>query len=177
MPRDNWQARSTPRLLDFPRLFGPLIAMQKNDPYRLHQSLSYHLSVAARLQERRLDEQLKTLGLSRTTWCILLAVGNEDLSQPSDIAEFVGIDRTATSRALRKMEEDGLLGRSSGTEDKRTRQVVLSDQGRDAIAKATPFARKNSEILANILTGDEADELWRILSKIEDSADIPLKTL
>jgi len=151
--------------------------MQDNAPYRLHKSLSYHLSVAARLQERRLDEQLKTLGLSRTTWCILLAVGNEGLSQPSDIASFVGIDRTATSRALRKMEEDGLLGRSSGTEDKRTRQVVLSDKGRDAINRATPFARKNSEILSEILSDSEADELWRLLTKIEQSADIPLKTL
>jgi DNA-binding MarR family transcriptional regulator len=151
--------------------------MQQNDPYRLHQSLSYHLSVAARLQERRLDEQLKTLGLSRTTWCILLAVGNEGLSQPSDIADFVGIDRTATSRALRKMEDDGLLGRNSGTEDKRTRQVVLTNKGCEAIAKATPFARKNSEILSEILSDDEASELWRILTKIEQMAEIKLKTL
>lgn len=151
--------------------------MQQNDPYRLHQSLSYHLSVAARLQERRLDEQLKPLSLSRTTWCILLAVGNEGLTQPSDIADFVGIDRTATSRALRKMEEDGLLDRSSGTQDRRTRQVVLTETGCAAITQATPFARKNSEILANILTEDEAKQLWRLLTKIEKSADIPLKTL
>lgn len=151
--------------------------MQDNSPYRLHNSLSYHLSVAARLQERRLDEQLKTLGLSRTTWCILLAVGNEELTQPSDIACFVGIDRTATSRALRKMEEDGLLARTSGTEDKRTRQVALSDKGRDAITQATPFARQNSQILSEILSQSEADELWRLLNKIEKSAAIPLKTL
>ena len=83
--------------------------MKKEPPYRLHTSLGYHLSLASRLQERRLDEQLKTLGLTRTTWCILLAVGNEGLCQPSDIADFVGIDRTATSRALRHMEDDGLL--------------------------------------------------------------------
>jgi DNA-binding MarR family transcriptional regulator len=151
--------------------------MQDNSPYRLHNSLSYHLSVAARLQERRLDEQLKTLALSRTTWCILLAVGNEGLTQPSDIASFVGIDRTATSRALRKMEEDGLLARSSGTEDKRTRQVALSDKGQDAITQATPFARQNSQILSEILSQSEADELWRLLHKIEKAADIPLKTL
>jgi DNA-binding MarR family transcriptional regulator len=75
------------------------------------------------------------------------------------------------------MEEDGLLVRSSGSKDKRTRQVVLSETGCQAISKATPFARQNSEILSNILTGDEANELWRILTKIEDSADIPLKTL
>ena len=88
--------------------------------YRLHASLGYNLSLAARLQERRLDDALKTLGLSRTTWCVLLAVGVEALTQPSEIATFIGIDRTATSRALRMMEADGLLTRESGRADKRT---------------------------------------------------------
>ena len=77
--------------------------------YRLHNSLGYRLSRVARIQERRLDLGLRRIGLTRTTWCVLLAVGNEGLSQPSDIAEFIGIDRTATSRALRQMEADDLI--------------------------------------------------------------------
>ncbi len=151
--------------------------MSTDAPYRLHQSLGYHLSIAARLQERRLDEQLRTLGLTRTTWCILLAVGNEGLSQPSDIAEFVGIDRTATSRALRHMEDDGLLARSSGTEDKRTRRVELTDKGSRAIRKATPFARENAQIMGAQLAPGEEDELKRLLTKLQGDAGLPLKTL
>ncbi|MEM1302763.1 MAG: MarR family transcriptional regulator, partial [Pseudomonadota bacterium] len=80
--------------------------------YRLHDSLGYNLSLAARLQERRLDDGLRSLALTRTNWCILLAVGVEGLSGPSDIAAFVGIDRTATSRALRQMEQAGLIERT-----------------------------------------------------------------
>jgi DNA-binding MarR family transcriptional regulator len=151
--------------------------MDNSAPYRLHHSLGYHLSIAARLQERRLDEQLRTLGLTRTTWCILLAVGNEGLSQPSDIADFVGIDRTATSRALRHMEDDGLLARSSGTEDKRTRRVVLTDKGCRAIRAATPFARENAAIMSAQLTDAEEAELKRLLNKLRGSEKAPLKTL
>ncbi|SEQ27742.1 MarR family winged helix-turn-helix transcriptional regulator [Thalassovita taeanensis] len=151
--------------------------MENPPPYRLHQSLGYHLSVAARLQERRMDEQLKTLGLTRTTWCILLAVGNEDLSQPSDIADFVGIDRTATSRALRHMEADGLLARSNGTEDRRTRRVELTAKGRDHILRATPNARDNAAVMAQSLAPGEEAELLRLLEKLRPSADSPLKTL
>ena len=62
--------------------------MDTTKRYRLHHSLGYHLSIASRLQERRLDEKLKPVGLTRSTWCILLAIGNENLSQPSDIADF-----------------------------------------------------------------------------------------
>lgn len=163
--------------MTFTRGSGRLARMKKEPPYRLHQSLGYHLSLAARLQERRLDEQLKTLGLTRTTWCILLAVGNEGLCQPSDIADFVGIDRTATSRALRHMEDDGLLARSSGTEDRRTRRVELTTKGCNAISTATPFARENAEILSGLLDSGEEAELKRLLTKLAQSGDIQLKTL
>jgi DNA-binding MarR family transcriptional regulator len=151
--------------------------MDTTGPYRLHASLGYYLSIAARQQERRLDEALKTIGLTRTTWCVLLAVGNEGLSQPSDIAGFVGIDRTATSRALRQMEADGLLARSNGTEDRRTRRVELTDKGRAAIIAATPFARANAAIMAEQLDAGEQEALIRLLAKLRPADDAPLNTL
>ena len=116
-------------------------------PYRLHTSLGYNLSLAARLQERRLDAALKTLGLTRITWCVLLAVGNEGLSKPSAIASFVGIDRTATSRALRGMEADGLIERNGGDGDRRTRRVKLTGLGDSRIEAGTPFAISNNEVM------------------------------
>ena len=154
--------------------------MTKTARYRLQDSLGYHLSIAARLQERRLDEHLRTIGLTRTSWCILLAVGNEGLSQPSDIAGFVGVDRTATSRALRQMEAQGLLARKCGTGDRRTRRVELTDTGRDRIARGTPFARDNAARLSAALTPAEEAELKRLLGKLraaEDNDSVALKTL
>jgi DNA-binding MarR family transcriptional regulator len=151
--------------------------MTLHPPYRLHHSLGYHLSVASRLQERRLDEQLKTLGLTRTSWCILLAVGVENLTQPSDIADFVGIDRTATSRALRRMESAGLLCRASGQADKRTRQVSLTEAGREAINSAAPHARANAAIMTARLASGEAQELLRLLAKLRRDDDPRLNTL
>jgi len=69
----------------------------ENKRYDLHGSLGYQATVTARSFERRLEERLRKLGLSRLGWCILLAVGEEKLASPSDIAGFIGIDRTATS--------------------------------------------------------------------------------
>lgn len=146
-------------------------------PYRLHDSLGYHLSLAARLQERRLDEMLRTVGLNRTTWCILLAVANEGLAQPSDIAGFVGIDRTATSRALRGMEADGLLARHSGREDKRTRRIVLTDKGRQAVADATPFARENGRLLAELMSEGDLSQLKALLRVVIDGTPAALPAL
>ncbi len=112
--------------------------------YRLHDSLGFRLSRAARIQERRLDQGLKALGLTRLTWCILLSVGNEGLSQPSDIAAFIGVNRSAISRALRQMEEDGLVSCLKGLDDKRTRSVSMTPEGESLLAKGTPIAEQNN---------------------------------
>jgi MarR family transcriptional regulator, transcriptional regulator for hemolysin len=143
--------------------------------YRLHASLGYHLSRAARVQERRLEEGLRTLGLTRTTWCILLAVGNECLAQPSEIAEFVGIDRTAASRALRRMEADGLISRAAGNGDGRTTEVRLTDLGRARLARGTPMAEANNEIMHARLASGEAEDLKRLLACLTEGEAL-LKT-
>ena len=144
--------------------------------YRLHDSLGYNLSLAARLQERRLEEALKTMDLTRTTWCILLAVGNEGLTQPSDIASFVGIDRTATSRALRSMETAGLIEREAGRRDRRTTTVSLTPLGVKRIEQGTPYAVQNNALMRKKLGNEDFDRLRTLLERLTEgeSAELPV---
>ncbi len=149
--------------------------MPPDPPYRLHASLGYQMSLTARIQERRLEEGLRELGLTRILWCVLLAVGNEKLRNPSDIAAFVGIDRTATSRALRQMEADGLVARKTGAEDRRTTSVTLTPRGRRLLAQGTPLARQNNALMEARLTERELADLRRLLLKVRegDPTDLP----
>ncbi|WP_421704000.1 MarR family winged helix-turn-helix transcriptional regulator [Aliiroseovarius sp.] len=151
--------------------------MNTRAPYRLHDAIGYQLTVTARLQERRFEAALKTLDLTRITWCVLLATGDEGLCQPSDIADFIGIDRTATSRALKQMEAAGLITRDNGTGDKRTTRVGLTDLGREKLDQATPMAVANRTRSEDSLTPDELTELRRLLAKLRQGDDTPLKRL
>ena len=67
--------------------------------------------------------------------------------------------RTATSRALRQMQELGLIERSAGHGDGRTRRVVLTDLGRDRLEKGEPVARGNNQKLAERLGDDTFEDL------------------
>ncbi|MBV1867389.1 MAG: MarR family transcriptional regulator [Marinosulfonomonas sp.] len=145
--------------------------------YRLHQSIGYQLSVTSRLQERRLDENLKAIGLTRIFWCILLAVCNEQLVHPSDIAEFVGIDRTATSRALRGMENAGMIARQSGGNDRRMRAVEMTEHGMGLLEMATPFANSSNDVIEQALSADALEGLRDVLAKLRDIEDKPLPRL
>lgn len=148
--------------------------MPETSQYRLHQSLGFALSIVTRQQESRFDAMLKTIGLTRINWCILLAVGNEGCGMPSEIAAFVGIDRAAISRALLHLEKDAVLTRKSGFKDRRTRQISLTSKGRALINQGTPFARKNAAVLAACLTQNEHKELQRLLQKLQRNDEPPL---
>ncbi|RVT86707.1 MarR family transcriptional regulator [Rhodobacteraceae bacterium CCMM004] len=143
--------------------------------YSLHSSLGYRLSLAARLQERRLDDGLKPLGLTRVTWCVLLALGPGGCRKPSEIARFIGIDRTATSRALRQLEAAGLISRSSGDGDRRTTVVALTEAGHETLAQGVPIAQGNARALKYKLTADEWQQMSDLLARLieGESQDLP----
>jgi MarR family transcriptional regulator, transcriptional regulator for hemolysin len=134
--------------------------------YSLHDSLGFHTTLAARLVERRVEDGLKGFGLTRIGWCILLAVAEEGLKNPSDIAAFVGIDRTATSRALRALEADGLIRRAIGQTDRRMTEVSLTDHGFSRMMQAVPVCVENmAHFNAKLSKGEQAD-LKNLLKKL-----------
>lgn len=137
-----------------------------SDGYRLHDSILYQLTLTSRLQERRLDEGLRTLGLTRATWCVLLALEVEGLTRPSEIADFIGIDRTATSRALRQMEAAGWVARSGGTTDRRTTRVAITPEGAALVARATPIAEDNARHFLSKLPEGGPEELQQLMARM-----------
>jgi len=134
--------------------------------FGLHDSIGHHVSRAARLIERRVDEGLRQFGLTRVGWCILLAVEEEGKRNPSDIASFVGIDRTATSRALRQLEAEGLIAREMGREDRRTTEVTLTPAGRDIVQRTLPLSRQVMSQFHEKLAPSELSELKRLLAQL-----------
>jgi DNA-binding MarR family transcriptional regulator len=132
--------------------------------FGLQSSIGHHITRTARLVERRVEGSLRHYGLTRVGWCILLAVEEEGLKNPSEIANFIGIDRTATSRALRQLESEGLIAREMGREDRRTTEVTLTPEGRTRMHEALPHCLENMAHFNAKLSEAEAAELRRILS-------------
>ena len=163
------------RSLDQGGLMLPLsIVNGLNQKYGLHDSIGYHTTLVARIVERRVEEALKEFGLTRLGWCILLAVAEEGLQNPSDIAKFVGIDRTATSRTLRQLEDDGLIGRAIGRKDRRMTVVSLTQKGFDRLIAAVPTCQENMSHFNAKLTEVEQRELRRLMTKLRDGEDMGL---
>lgn len=139
------------------------------DRYDLHSGLGYQLTIAARTNNAGFEESLATLGLTRQTWCVLVAVGEQKITTPSAIADYIGIIRPAASRSLKQMDQKGLLKRSSGDGDKRSTTVALTDRGRELLQKSKPFAIETRKHIDTALSTNEQILLSQLLEKLTAS--------
>ncbi len=145
-------------------------------PYDIHDSPGYRLTLVSRIIERRFEQQIAPLGLTRVRWCVLVAAGEQGLTSPSEIAAYIGIDRTAISRALRALEQDGMIRRKGHDgPDGRMRMVRLTDRGQEALQQAIAAARENARHFRDKLSWYESETLGEILDKLlgDERRDVP----
>lgn len=140
-------------------------------PIRLHDSIAFNTTVVARMMERRVEEGLRAHGLTRIGWCILVALVEENLTRPSEIADFLAIDRTGTSRALRQLEDGGLIQRQIGRGDRRNTEVSITPEGRDVLDIAMPLCTENMAHFAARLSAQEEATLLGLLHKLRAAED------
>ena len=145
------------------------------EKFLLHESLGYQLSLVSRMIERIFEERLSQLQITRAMWAVLLAVEQESCSKPSEIADFVGIDRTAVSRLLRALEEKKFVRRAAAEGDGRARAVTLTASGRKVLGIATQAAHETARWYRSKLRKAEQEQLHSLLSKLleGEALDVP----
>src|SRR5205814_3834932 len=121
---------------------------------------------AARVITQMYDSALAPSGISAPQFGLLAAIqANEGVSQ-TELAASMAIDRTTLVRNLKLMERQGLIQVVAGN-DRRTRGVALTEQGRDAFARALPFWRGVQAKVMVALGENRWQEIRDRLSDIE----------
>lgn len=140
--------------------------MTKQKRYSLQKGLGYRLGLLASITSRKIETYLADLGLTRLMWCVLLAIEEEGLTQPSEIADFIGINRTAASRTLRQMHERKLINRLPGRDDGRNIVVTATEKGKKALDKAIPKALVVAQDIRSKLTEEEVAVFEGLVDKM-----------
>ncbi|WP_136658929.1 MarR family winged helix-turn-helix transcriptional regulator [Nitratireductor sp. XY-223] len=134
--------------------------------YRLHTRLGYKVSRLARLMEAQLDEMISPFGVTRLMWCILSGVGLEDVRTPSALADYVGIARSAVSRALRTMEDMGLISRCGADGDGRGVEIRLTERGRSVMEQCRPLVEQLNDHFTDKIAQDELAAVLRLVDAL-----------
>jgi DNA-binding MarR family transcriptional regulator len=121
---------------------------------------------AARQLARRFDRAFAAVGLTNGQFSLMMALNAPQAPTVGKLAEFLAMDRTTLTAALKSLERRGLVAVSADEKDRRARRLSLTDAGRDALAAAVPIWRATHEALEKGLTQDDAEALRASLRKI-----------
>lgn len=122
---------------------------------RLHQ-----ISVAIFLQETG------AFGVTPVQYAALQTVGRQPSIDQRTLARTIGLDTSTIAGVIDRLEARGLLVRSASPEDRRVRQLTLTDAARQLLAEIAPAILKAQQLILAPLAPQEQREFTRMLRQL-----------
>jgi len=133
--------------------------------------LPYRLAVVSEAVSRSLAAvYAERFNLSRDEWRVLAALALRNDIKSTELAALTTLDKMQVSRALTRMERDGLLEREPDPSDRRNLLVRLLPAGRALYRKIVPMARAREAYLLESLDPQERATLSSALDKLLERA-------
>lgn len=135
--------------------------------------LPYQLSVASNAVSSLIAERYrKRFGLKIPEWRIMAVLGDAGTMTQRALTAATLMDKVAVNRAVKVLEERGLIARVPNPEDGRSHLLELTGEGRAIHAEVMPLARATErELLAELAPEDEA-ALRRLLAGLRARAGL-----
>ena len=101
---------------------------------------------------------------------LMLTQAEDGAMRPSDLADNVGLSRSATTRLVDRLERDGLVKRETCPADRRGSFVSLTDRGEALFKKAgRVHLRGIGQHVGSHLSAEEMADLRRILTNLAEA--------
>ena len=111
----------------------------------------------------------KPLQLTLNEWRVMAMVGAQPGCNASQVAEHIGLDKMAVSRALAGLQRARRLQRHEDPTDQRRSRLYLSAAGRSVYQVALARAREREAQLLADMTAQERAQLGAMLDRLIDS--------
>src|SRR5262245_13711935 len=128
--------------------------------------LCLHVQRAARRVARQFDEALRPLGLTNGQFSLLTSLNRPQPARLGAVATLLAMDRTTLTAALKPLQRRGLVDVGIDAQDRRSRCLELTRQGRAVLAAAIPVWTRTHARVERQLEGVEPDLLRRGLTSL-----------
>ena len=112
--------------------------------------LCLHAQRAARVLARRFDEALRPFGITNGQFSLLISLNRPEPPPMGPVASLLAMDRTTLTAALKPLERRGLVRVQKDRSDRRSRILVLTDEGRSLLARALPVWQHTHEEIEKV---------------------------
>jgi DNA-binding MarR family transcriptional regulator len=122
-------------------------------------------------------EKLKKLKIGYGQFPFLLYLSRCGPATQEEITRALFFDKATTARALKKLEELGLVSRSVSGKDHRCNIVAITDSGKSAALKIRGILKDWNNELAQGMNEEERDRAFSIVASIAQNATRSIKEL
>ncbi len=133
-------------------------------PYRLSVTSNRVSGLIARAYQAR-------FGLSIWEWRVIAVLGAGAPMTAQAVCEATAMDKVTVSRAIRGLDERGLVTRKRREHDRRASDVALTGDGEAIYAEVAPVALAYETALLDGFSAEERDTLMALLDKLERRLD------
>ena len=128
--------------------------------------LCLHVQRAARALARRFDDALRPLELTQGQFSLLMSLNRPEPPRIGDVASLLAMDRTTLTANLKPLERRGLVKVRPDKEDRRSRRLTLTADGRSLLTAAVPVWTRTHADTERLLTRSSADMLRAALREL-----------
>ncbi len=114
---------------------------------------------AARVLARRFDRVFQLIGLTNGQFSLMMALNGPRAPTVSHLADFLAMDRTTLTAALKSLERRALVVSEPDVNDRRARRLQITDAGRAVLHAAIPIWREEHAKLDAGLGSDQPELL------------------
>jgi DNA-binding MarR family transcriptional regulator len=136
------------------------------------ESLGRWISVIHRYGHSYLEKQRGTLGISHGHVAFLVGLYHRDDLSQEELSESLGLDKTTTARAIKKLIERGYVSISPDLADKRINRLHLTAKGNNTVPKIMEFLKRWTTVLSQGFSKDEKEILLGSLKRMAENARI-----
>ena len=123
----------------------------------------YNLRKAARAITKFYDDFLRPSGLRTTQFSLLMTAKIRGPVTVTKLAGLAVLDRTTLSRNLTILEKGGLIKIEAG-EDKRERQVSLTDKGEEKVIETIPLWEQAQALITEGMGEERVERFLKDIS-------------
>ena len=125
-----------------------------------------HLAIVHRHMIKLLDRELVPLDLGHGRYLYLFRLYNADGSKQQELADVIGADKAAATRALARLEKAGLVRREPDKEDRRATRVYLTRKADALRPRLEAALEQSAQSFTSVLNNKEREQLKKLLAKI-----------
>lgn len=134
--------------------------------FLLHNSYAFWISRLASVMQDRFNKELETLDVTWPQWMVMNVLTHELAETPAHIAEQIGVDRSAVTRLVDRLEKKGLVIREHDGLDRRSIKIHITSPGKLMVKHLDEAAERHQKIFLDELQNTEHRALKGNIQKL-----------